>query len=589
MKNRLNESNANLRSFMESAVDFGIYQMTVDNVETQGASVTFASPSLQEIMGMSDLYQFDTWFENIFEEDILHVTTANAYAIDHGTTYNEVMKIHHPKKKEYRWIHAISSPTFDLEGNPAYFNGLVIDITERKQVEEELRLRARFDDLITTISTKFINLSLEEVDGGINDALKAIGEFSSVDRSYVFVFNEDKTTQSNTHEWCREGPEPQIEFLQDIPTDNSQEWMEVLSRPDHIYIPSVADLPNDTGTSEKEVLQAQGIQSLIIVPMAVGKTLIGFVGFDSLHDETTWSDESIALLRMVGDIFAGALTRKQTEEALRRAYEETEKKVEERTAELANSNRELEKEIAARRQAEKHLIKQTFELQKVNEELSQYAYVVAHDVCAPLRAARLYSRHLRKKLAEVPDDIYGIQLDAIDTLVAECEDLAKDLLEFSRIGFDSTPEKIDMGFFLCQVVAPFENLSDVEITVADSWPTINTDHRLLKQVFQNLIDNAIKFNVSGHKRIKLNWARQEGGGYEFHIRDNGIGIADRDKSKIFDMFKRLHTPEEYTGTGMGLAIAFKSISKLGGSIRVESETGKGSTFIVVLPETAGRI
>ena len=87
--------------------------------------------------------------------------------------------------------------------------------------------------------------------------------------------------------------------------------------------------------------------------------------------------------------------------------------------------------------------------------------------------------------------------------------------------------------------------------------------------------------------MDLSWTHFKGIGHEFFVRDNGIGIADRDKVRIFDMFKRLHTPEEYSGTGMGLAIAFKSISKLGGSIRVESDMGKGSTFVVVIPEDTG--
>ena len=590
MEKRLNENRASLYSFMENSTNFGIYQMAIDNRGKQEARVTFASPSLKEIIGMSELYQFDTWFENILEEDIARIRGSNAYSIAHGTTYDEIMRINHPWIKEARWIHAISNPAFDLEGKLTHFNGFVLDITERKQVEEELRLRSRFDDLITTISTEFINLACEEIDGGINNALKAIGEFSSVDRSYVFVFDEDKATQFNTHEWCSEGIEPQIEYLQEgISTDNSQGWIETLSHLEHIYIPSVANLPEDADTTEKEVLQAQGIKSLIIVPMAVGKVLIGFVGFDSVYSETTWSAESISLLKMVGDIFANALTRKQAEGNLLEAYEKMEKRVEERTADLSKSNRELKREIATRKRAEESLRKRTLELQKANEELSQYAYVVSHDVCAPLRAARLHSRHLRKRLAEIHDDTCETQLDVIDTLVAECEDLSRDLLNFSRIGHNGISERVNMELLLNQVVAHFQNNSNVKITMADNWPTINTDTLLMKQVFQNLIDNAIKFNISELKHVRLNWMHQKGSGYDFYIRDNGIGIADRDRLRIFDMFKRLHTQEEYAGTGMGLAIVFKAVSKLGGSIRVESETDKGSTFIVTIPENTGNV
>jgi signal transduction histidine kinase len=128
--------------------------------------------------------------------------------------------------------------------------------------------------------------------------------------------------------------------------------------------------------------------------------------------------------------------------------------------------------------------------------------------------------------------------------------------------------------------------------MADDWPTIVVEPVLLGRILQNLIGNAVKFNTSPHKRVELGWrpvARSEAGhsagGYEFFVRDNGIGIAPRYHEQIFRMFERLHTSEEYEGTGIGLAIVKKAASKLGGSVRVESKVGEGSTFFVTLPTT----
>ena len=195
------------------------------------------------------------------------------------------------------------------------------DITDRKQAEEKLKYRFEFDKLLTSLSTNFINLAPDEIDREIDFALKAIGEFVGVDRSYVFMFSKDKALQSNTHEWCALGIEPQIEYLQDIPTDNSQDWMEKLEYQEAIHIPSVADLPDDEA-GEKETLVAQGIQSMILVPMITGGSLIGYVGFDAVRTQRTFTSDDVALLKMIGNILANSLNRKQTEEALQKSEEQ---------------------------------------------------------------------------------------------------------------------------------------------------------------------------------------------------------------------------------------------------------------------------
>jgi signal transduction histidine kinase len=119
----------------------------------------------------------------------------------------------------------------------------------------------------------------------------------------------------------------------------------------------------------------------------------------------------------------------------------------------------------------------------------------------------------------------------------------------------------------------------------DDWPTLEIEVVLLRQIFQNLINNAVKFNTSSPKQIELGWQPAEKNGHEFFVRDNGIGIAPSYQEKIFRVFERLHTREEFEGTGIGLAIVRKALTKLGGSVRVESTPGEGSTFFVTLPKT----
>ena len=193
------------------------------------------------------------------------------------------------------------------------------ELTERKAAEEAIQHLVEFERLIAAVSTNFINLTLDKIDDEINQALQTTGEFSGVDRSYVFLFSEDGTKMDNTHEWCAEGIEPQIDNLKGLPVELSPWWMDKLNQFENVYIPRVADLPPEASTV-KEILQPQGIQSLIVVPMVYGGSLIGYLGFDSVRTEKRWSEEDIALLKIVGEIFVSALKHKQAEEALRLSF-----------------------------------------------------------------------------------------------------------------------------------------------------------------------------------------------------------------------------------------------------------------------------
>ena len=189
-----------------------------------------------------------------------------------------------------------------------------------KLAEEALQRRLRTEKLITGISTSFIKLSSDHIDTGINRALREIGEFTGIDRSYLFLFSDDGTKMDNTHEWRAKGIEPQIDRLKDLPVDTFPLWMEKLKRFENIHIPRVADLPPEA-SAEKKILELQSIQSLIVVPVVWSGTLVGFLGFDSVRTERSWREEDVALLKMVGEVFANALEHKRAEEALRESEE----------------------------------------------------------------------------------------------------------------------------------------------------------------------------------------------------------------------------------------------------------------------------
>jgi light-regulated signal transduction histidine kinase (bacteriophytochrome) len=245
-------------------------------------------------------------------------------------------------------------------------------------------------------------------------------------------------------------------------------------------------------------------------------------------------------------------------------------------AELVAANAGLENRVAER----------TAELEKANEELSQYAYVVAHDLQAPLRAINNYANFIQEDMDSRLAGEQKEHLEALGRAVHEANELVQGLLELSRIGRGGTSfESIHCGTLVQEIINSLYLPANAKIKISDDWPTIEADAVMLRQIFQNLIENAVKFNNSPEILVELSWRTQNDGHFEFLVSDNGIGIDSRYHEQIFRVFERLHTRKNYKGCGIGLAIVKKATSTLGGTIRLESNSDKGSRFYVTLPET----
>lgn len=208
-----------------------------------------------------------------------------------------------------------SSRIVEINGKE-FYQCIIRNITKRRQAEEALQSRAEFEKLITSFSTKFINLSSHEIDSGILHAVQTIGKFINADRSYVFLFDENEDKMISKYEWCAEGIQPHSEKLQGLSVGELLWLMVKLNRFENIHMTSVADfLPE--GSAEKDILHLESIQSLIAIPMVSGNSLIGFLEFDAVKTGKMWSTDIITLLRIVGEIFTNALNRKRAEDVLR--------------------------------------------------------------------------------------------------------------------------------------------------------------------------------------------------------------------------------------------------------------------------------
>ena len=243
------------------------------------------------------------------------------------------------------------------------------------------------------------------------------------------------------------------------------------------------------------------------------------------------------------------------------------------------------RDITARKRAEEQLEQTALELARSNAELERFAYVASHDLQEPLRMVISYLQLLERRYQERLDanarEFIGFAVDGAKRMSA----LINDLLSFSRVGTRGQPfSSLSAAVPLTRALANLAvALKETQARVTqDPLPAIKGDVVQLTQLFQNLIGNAVKFRGVASPCVHIS-ARPAGLWWRFAVEDNGIGIDPRFHDRIFLLFQRLHTREEYPGTGMGLAICKKIVERHGGRIWVESAPGQGATFYFTLP------
>ncbi|MES2883329.1 MAG: CHASE domain-containing protein [Pseudomonadota bacterium] len=259
----------------------------------------------------------------------------------------------------------------------------------------------------------------------------------------------------------------------------------------------------------------------------------------------------------------------------------------ERTVALARSNSLLAQEVERSQALEKEACHRAEQLSASNRELEQFAYVASHDLQAPLRNiasfARILEKRYRDKLSEEANEFLGF----IRESVGELQQLIDDLLSLSKVNPQTAQMlPIPLGEPLRRATQQLRTVldeSDAVMTV-EALPPVRGDSRLLTQLFQNLIANAVKFQPAGRQpQVHIRAVRQPGGDWRCEVSDNGIGIAPHNHGKLFQIFRRLNPADQYPGTGIGLALCHKIVGLHGGRIWVESAAGEGSRFCFTLP------
>ena len=242
-------------------------------------------------------------------------------------------------------------------------------------------------------------------------------------------------------------------------------------------------------------------------------------------------------------------------------------------------------DVTARRRAEDQLQKTFAELERSNKELQQFAAVASHDMHAPLRRLVSLSQMIQDQCRDKVDAEICELLGFMRSSAEQMQELIEDLLTHSRVGASNKPlEPVDCNSVVKKAIS---NLSvaihegGVEVEVGE-LPTVVASRVELVQLFQNLIGNAVKYRRQDNPRVEIHAEPREGH-WLFHVKDNGIGIPAKDHDRVFETFQRLHSDDEYPGTGIGLATCKKIVERFDGKIWVESNVGQGSQFHFTLP------
>jgi signal transduction histidine kinase len=310
-----------------------------------------------------------------------------------------------------------------------------------------------------------------------------------------------------------------------------------------------------------QFVEQLGIKSLLDFPLITKKKILGDVVFHYHTKPTTFSDAHINFAGKLASSLASAL-------------------------ENAILFRELKSSEEALKKNEEQLKLIVKEIDRSNKELQKFADIVSHDLHEPLRTVSsfidLLARRYKGNLDEKADRYIAFALEGIDRMSKMISGLAA----YSKIGTHTREfTMVDLEEILKQVKAGLNKSieeSNAEIN-HDPLPQIDGDETLLVQLFQNLIGNAIKFrkkDVPPRVHISSELKEKE---WLFGVHDNGFGISPEFHDRIFVIFQRLHTREEFAGTGLGLSVCKKIVERHGGRIWVESQPGEGSTFYFTLP------
>ena len=526
----LQESEVKYRSLVEHIP--AITYMEAPDMGEPEWNLLYVSPQVEDLLGYTpEEWTSDAtlWERVLHPDDREHALAEDARTEATGEPFSIECRLI-ARDGRTVWVRDDAVLVRDSEGRPLFWQGIMIDVTERREIEEELRqAEAKYRTLVEQIPAM---VYIEDMKG----RMTTLYDSPQIENMLGYP--------QNTHE------------------NNPDYWINIIHPDDRKRV-----LAEDTRTEATGERFSQEYRVL---------------GSDG---RTVWVRDDAVLVRDEAGVpvtWQGVIyditERKRAEEEIRRLNESLERRVDERTAQL---------EAYAER------------LRRSNRELQDFAHVASHDLQEPLRKVLTFGDRLKAKYSDALDEQGRDYLRRIEGAAVRMQDLIEDLLTLSRVTTRALPfDRVDLSEVAEEVVSDLEAVIEesggrVELGVL---PTVDADRPQIRQLFQNLIGNALKFHTEGQvpvvkvrgevfedRRRARSKSSAKNKVCRITVEDNGIGFDEEHLERIFVPFQRLHGRNVYEGTGMGLAICRKVVERHGGEITAHSASGQGATFVVTLP------
>lgn len=477
-------------------------------------------------------------------------------------------------------------PIFGADGRFAGYRGIDRDITERVQTREILQRQAQRLAALREIDQDIlVAQSPQSVAQTAIDKMRGLIPFLRASLVlFYFETNEGEIIASSA------GGESSIPIGIRMP-------LKAMAISDKLFRGD-ADMQADILTMDNpplavRSLQTEGMRSYVSVPLILQSELIGAL-YMSSDRPNVFATEDIDIAREIADQLAIAIQQIRLRMQVQRHAAELEERVAERTADLNARIAEVEQlnrgmiNLLEDLQIANQRVTQTArQMEQANAELESFAYSVSHDLRAPLRHISGFVNMLRKREGERLDETSARYLRIVRESADKMGQLIDDLLAFSRTSRQELrTQPVDVN----GVVAELQRELSPELSERDIvWqigylPAVTADPALLRQVWLNLLDNAIKYtSTRSQAQIEIDaMPPDETGAVTFYIRDNGVGFDEQYAHKLFGVFQRLHRDDEFTGTGIGLAIVRRIIHRHGGRTWAEGKVDEGATFYFTL-------
>ncbi|MEZ0607048.1 ATP-binding protein [Fibrella sp. WM1] len=496
----------------------------------------------QELYGLrgQDVVSYQQLLALVYEEDRPRMDQAIQSALELSSTGHYDVQFRTAMTQaadgQPRWLHAQGRAYVDVRGAAYRLSGVVRDITAQVQTRQQLEIsKARFRSLVINSPTATVLFVGPQI------------VIDSVNQPMLRIWGKDESVMG----------QPIHEVMPELA---GQPFLDLLRR---VY--DTGESYHQAETRARVVVEGQWQESW----------------FNFAYNPVYAPDGSIyGVLNTATDVTTQVVALRASEQRYRRLSEELEKRVIQRTQELNLANQDLKRS---------------------NENLQQFAYIASHDLQEPLRKIQSFGDLVLKQTAAPLDDQSRFMLQRMIEAGNRMSVLVNDLLTFSRV---KTRQEAFKLVSLQKIVARVLDTLDLAMEQVgasihlQALPRINGDEMQLGQLFQNLLSNALKFAADGRKPVisitveelertalpaTVSPSSHAQRFYQINVVDNGIGFDTKYLDRIFQVFQRLHGKNQYTGTGIGLAICQRVVENHGGAITAQSQPGQGATFIVYLP------